>query len=127
MAKVTIGFGFVLVLLGAIGFVTTGSTHLTALIPCAFGTVLAVAGTLAIANGGRQRMLWMHIAVTVALLGFLGAGARAIVEFTNAHGGPLAAPVAVDYQIAMAALCLIFVALCVRSFIAARKARKLEA
>jgi hypothetical protein len=125
MAKITIGFGFVLVLLGAVGFVTTGSTHLTALIPSGFGTVLAVAGTLALSNDPKQRMLWMHVAVTVGLLGFLGAAARAVVEYANAHGGPLAAPVAVAYQVAMAALCLVFVWLCVRSFIGARKERKL--
>jgi hypothetical protein len=127
MAKMTIGFGAVLVLLGAIGFVTTGSTHLTALIPSGFGTVLAVAGTLALSNDPKQRMIWMHVAVTVALLGFLGAAARVIVEYSNAHGGPLAAPVAVDYQAAMAVLCLIFVWLCVRSFIAARNDRNLGA
>jgi hypothetical protein len=71
-------------------------------------------------------MIWMHVAVTVALLGFLGSFSRAIDEYIQAHGGPLAHPVAVEYQAAMAALCLVFVVLCVRSFIAARKARKLE-
>jgi hypothetical protein len=69
----------------------------------------------------------MHVAVTVGLLGFLGAGAMAIIETVKAHGGPLAHPVAVESQAAMAVICLVFVGLCVRSFIAARRDRKLEA
>jgi hypothetical protein len=127
MAKLTVGFGFALLMLGAIGFVKTGSTHLTALIPCAFGVPLAVAGALAITTDVKKRMLWMHVAVTVGLLGFLGSFSRAVDEYIQAHGQPLAHPVAVEYQAAMAALCLVFVVLCVRSFIAARRERKLAA
>lgn len=126
MAKVTLGFAFALVVLGAVGFVTTGSTHLTALIPCWFGTALGIAGALAITNDAKQRMIWMHVAVTVGLLGFLGSFSRAIAEYIQAHGEPLAHPVAVEYQAAMAVVCLVFVVLCVRSFIAARKARELN-
>ena len=124
MAKVTIGFGFALVLLGALGFVLTGNTHLTALIPCGFGTVMAVAGALAVTNDVKRRMIWMHVAVTVGLLGFLGSFSRAIDEYIQAHGQPLAHPVAVYDQAAMAAICLVFVILCVRSFIAARQSRE---
>jgi hypothetical protein len=127
MAKLTIGFGVVLVLLGAWGFIGTGSTHPTALIPAYFGLVLAWAGILANSENAKRRMLWMHVAVTAGLLGFLGAGARAIVEVVKAHGAPLSdtAVVAVRFQVAMAAICLVFVGLCVRSFIAARRGGKL--
>jgi hypothetical protein len=127
MAKLTIGFGVVLVLLGAWGFIGTGSTHPTALIPAYFGLVLGIAGALAITENAKRRMLWMHVAVTVGLLGFLGAGARAIVELVKAHGVPLtdAAAAAVRFQTAMAVICLVFVGLCVRSFIAARRGGKL--
>jgi hypothetical protein len=72
-------------------------------------------------------MIVMHIAVTVGLLGFLGSGIMAVVETMKAHGGPLAHPAAVESQAAMAVICLIYVGLCVRSFIAARRGRKLEA
>jgi ABC-type lipoprotein release transport system permease subunit len=127
MAKLTIGFGVVLILLGAWGFIGTGSTHPTALIPAYFGLVLGIAGALAITENAKRRMLWMHVAVTVGLLGFLGAGARAIVELVKAHGAPLAdaVAVAVRFQLAMAVICLVFVLLCVRSFIAARRGGKL--
>ena len=74
MAKLTIGFGVTLIVLGAWGFFGTGSAHPTALIPAYFGLALAVSGGMAKTENAKQRMLWMHVAVTVGLLGFLGAG-----------------------------------------------------
>jgi hypothetical protein len=127
MAKVTIGFGILLIAIGAIGFFSTGSTHPTALIPAYWGIALTICGFLANSPSEKRRMLVMHIAVTVGLLGFLGAGVMAIIETVKAHGGPLAHPAAVESQAAMAVICLIYVGLCVRSFIAARRGRKLEA
>ena len=127
MAKLSTGFGVVLILLGIWGFVATGSAHPTALFPTWFGLALAVSGLLARSEDEKRRMLWMHVAVTVGLVGFLGAGFRAISEVVKAHGAPLAHPVAVEDQAAMAAICLVFVLLCVRSFIAVRRSRKLAA
>jgi uncharacterized membrane protein (UPF0136 family) len=127
MAKATIGFGILLIVVGSWGFFATGSQHPTALIPAYFGLVLFWSGVLAIKP--ERRALWMHIAVTAGLLGFLGAAVQAIREYVAAHGAPLAetAAVAVRYQTAMAGICLAFVLLCVRSFIAARRGRNLEA
>lgn len=127
MAKVTIIFGLVLILLGAVCFFGTGSTHPTALIPAYWGIALTICGIVANSPSDKRRMLVMHIAVTVGLLGFLGSGIMAIVETVKAHGGPLAHPAAVESQAAMAVICLIYVVLCVRSFIAARRSRKLAA
>ena len=127
MAKMTIGFGVVLIALGAWGFLSTGSQHPTALIPAYFGLALAWSGFMANSQDAKRRMLWMHVAVTAGLLGFIGAAVMVVVENVKAHGGPLAHPAAVESQAAMAVICLVFVGLCVRSFIAARKARKLEA
>jgi hypothetical protein len=127
MAKMTIGFGVVLIAVGAWGFFATGSIHPTALIPTYFGLVLAWSGILANTENAKRRMLWMHVAVTAGLLGFLGAGVMVIVENVKAHGGPLAHPIAVESQAIMAGVCLVFVGLCVRSFIAARRSGKLAA
>ena len=90
MAKLAIFFGVILIVLGVWGFVATGSAHPTALIPTWNGLALAVSGALARTEDAKQRMLWMHVAVTVGLLGFLGAGSRAIVELVKTHGAPLA-------------------------------------
>jgi hypothetical protein len=47
----------------------------------------------------------------------------AIKEWVAAHGGPLAHPTAVQEQAVMSVVCLILTALCVRSFITARRSR----
>ncbi|MBB5065478.1 hypothetical protein [Granulicella mallensis] len=125
MAKLTIVFGVLLVVLGVAGFVMTGSSHPTSLIPCWFGLVLALSGGLASGNDAKKRMLWMHIAVTVGLLGFLFPAVMSIKSLVKAHAQQveLAHPAAVHEQLIMAFVCLIFVVLCVRSFIAARRGR----
>jgi hypothetical protein len=123
MAKLTVVFGVLLLLLGAGCFIGTGSAYPTALIPLWFGLVLCVAGVLANTEDSKKRMIWMHIAVTVGLVGFIGAASRAILVYVRAHGEPLAHPIAIEEQIAMAGLCAIYVGLCVRSFIAARRGR----
>jgi len=121
VGKVTIGFGVLLAIVGVTGFVTTGSTHWTAMIPTWIGLVLAVSGLLAL-NPAR-RMLWMHIAVTVGLIGFLGTIPGVIGVVKMAMGSTVARPTAAIYQSITWLICLIFVGLCVRSFIAARRAR----
>ena len=125
MAKVTLVFAILLVALGAISFVGTGSQHPTALIPTWFGLALGVFGFLAISPSESRRKVFMHINVTIGLLGFLGAAGRAVQEFVHANAtGTSPDSIAVGAQLAMAALLLIYVALCVRSFIAARRAGK---
>jgi hypothetical protein len=121
LAKLTIGFGILLAIVGVTGFVTTGSTHWTALIPTWIGLVLAASGILAL--NPVRRMLWMHVAVTVGLLGFLGTIPGVIGVVKMAMGVTVARPTAAIYQSITWLICLIFVTLCVRSFIAARRAR----
>ncbi|MDQ2926347.1 MAG: hypothetical protein M3R43_12455 [Acidobacteriota bacterium] len=123
MAKLTIVFGVLLLVLGAAGFLLTGREHPTALIPAAFGLVLFVCGFFANTEDSKRRMLWMHIAVSVGLIGFLGSGAMVVMKYIWAHGEPFINPAAVEAQAAMCVLCAIFVGLCVRSFIAARRGR----
>lgn len=113
-------------LLGIIGvgyFVGTGSTHPTSLIPLWFGLALILCGALSLTEDGRRRMLWMHIAVTITLVGFLFPGFMAIKEWAAAGGGPLVHPAAVQEQAVTSIVCLVFTLLCVRSFILARRSR----
>ncbi|MDE1162047.1 MAG: hypothetical protein PW792_08895 [Acidobacteriaceae bacterium] len=127
MARLAMIFGVLLAILGVAYFVATGNAHKTALIPTWFGIVLIVCGVLANSENARQRMLWMHIGVTVSLLGFLFPAIRGISALVHAHSSGVALTatkaVAVQEELAMAALCFIFTALCVRSFIAARRER----
>lgn len=123
MARIAMIFGVVLIVLGAAFFFVTGSAHPTSLIPAGFGLVLLLCGVLANTEDAKKRMLWMHIAVTVGLLGFLFPAFMAVKALV--HWSTLA-PVhqtAALEQMIMAVICLVFTALCVRSFIAARVGR----
>jgi hypothetical protein len=123
MAKLTILFGVLLVLVGLIGYFATGHIHPTALIPSYFGLLLGIFGVLADTPDTKRRMVFMHIAVTLGLLGFL-ATVKGLVQWFQYLGGKVFEyPAAVQSKAAMSILCLIFVLLCVRSFIAARRAR----
>ena len=124
MAKFTLGTALVLIILGFAFFVATGSHAPTALIPAYFGIVLGILGLLANTEDSKRRMIMMHIAVTVGLLGVIIPGWRAASAFVaSSNGATLVRPLAVKEEIAMAIICLIFVLMCVRSFIAARRLR----
>jgi hypothetical protein len=86
MAKLTIGFGILLIVLGIFGYVATGSAHPTALIPVWIGILFVLFGVMANTENSKRRMLWMHISVTVALLVFLGMIPAMIDVFRLSHG-----------------------------------------
>ena len=121
MAKVTILFGVLLFLLGVVVWAATGRHAPTALIPAYLGIVLSILGLLARTENQKRRMIVMHIAVTLGALGFLFT-AKSIWDFIQLERGhALARPVAVEDRAAMSVMLLIYVLLCVRSFIKARR------
>jgi Zn-dependent protease len=70
-------------------------------------------------------MTLMHINVTIGLLGFLGGVGAAIQGYVSAHShGHSPDMIALASKLTMAALTGIYVAMCVRSFIAVRRARQ---
>lgn len=119
MATTTVLTGILLIALGLAGYIGTGSEHKTALIPAAFGLPILICGFLA--RNPARRALTMHIAVTLGLLGFLGS----LFGFIKGMTGTAidTRPAAVYAQGVMALVTGIFVAMCVNSFIQARKAR----
>lgn len=124
MARITIVFGVLLIVLGAVFYSLTEPHAPTSLIPAYFGIVLALLGFGAQTDDAKRRMLFMHIAVTIGLLGFLFPFFRSVKGAVSMlQGNTVAHPLAVEESMIMALLCLIFTALCVRSFIAARRAR----
>jgi hypothetical protein len=123
MAKITVFFGILLILLGGASFVLTGHKFPTSLIPVALGILLIVFGRLAETPETRRRMLFMHIAVTVGLLGFLATASSLFSAVQLFKGKLFPYPAAIAEKAAMSLLLLIYVLLCVRSFIAARRTR----
>jgi Na+(H+)/acetate symporter ActP len=127
MGRVTIGFGIFLILIGCVGFFLTYQPEkppYTALIPAAFGLALAILGGLALKESFRKHA--MHAAAMIGLVGFLGAAVMSLRKLLPAlfSGEDIDRPNAVIAQLIMAATCLVFVGLCVKSFIDARRLRK---
>lgn len=121
MANITIVFGLLLILLGPVGYFGSGSAtpSLTAFIPSAVGLLLLICGLLAKKDNLRKHA--MHAAAMFGTLGFLG-GVGNIIRVLAA--GEIKLPLAFAMTVAMTVLCAIFVGLCVRSFIQARRARE---
>ena len=125
MAKITLVLALLLVALGLVGYIGTGSVHSTALIPAWIGLALGIFGFLAISPNESQRKLFMHINVTIALLGFIGGLAEAIRGYVHAKSAGLVPDqIALASKLTLAGLLFIYVILCVRSFIAARRTGK---
>jgi len=116
MARISIIFGVLLILLGVGSYFGTGVPSVTALIPAAFGVVLAVLGRVAFRESARKHA--MHAASVVGLLGVVGALARPVKA---ALGGEFAMSAAAVSQLLMALLCAVFLGLCVKSFVDARR------
>jgi hypothetical protein len=124
VAKLTLVVALLLIVLGVAVFIATGSQAPTALIPTYFGVLLGILGVLANTPNSKRRMISMHIAVTVGLIGFLFPGWRGIGDLlAQMHGQLVLRPIAMKEELAMAVICLVYVLLCVRSFIAARRQR----
>lgn len=114
--RLTILFALGLAVLGVVTWLAAGQSSITALIPAFFAAPLALAGLAARREGWRKHA--MHAAALIALLGAGGALSRAIPGVL-ATGELRLASVS---QLLMGAALLVYLALCVRSFILARRA-----
>lgn len=120
MGPLTIGFGAFLILLGGASFLLSESRSPTALIPAYFGLVLALVGLLACKDSLRKHA--MHAAAALGLFGFLGPTVMVLRNLGKASED--IKPAAVASQAVMALTCALFVGLCVKSFIDARRRRQ---
>jgi hypothetical protein len=122
VASTTVFFGVLLIILGVAGYLLTGRASPTALIPAGPGVLFILLGVMA--RNARYRMHAMHAAAGLALLGFVMMIPGGLVPLARWAGGTEPAkPAAVVSRSIMAGLMLVFLVLCVRSFIAARRAR----
>jgi len=119
MPVFTIIVGLVLDLLGIAGFLVSGA--ITALIPSVFGTIILVCGILAfIRPAWRKHSL--HVAAAISALGFIAIIGRSGSQFPALLTGAATAtpPLALALQLVFALLCLLYFAVCFRSFLQAR-------
>jgi hypothetical protein len=120
VAPVSILFGVLLILLGIGGYVLPEVQSPTALIPAVLGIILVGLGVLS--RQDRYRKHAMHAAAALALIGLLVALGHLIPgAIKNGYDLSNEAQLAVSL---MALLCAVFVGLCVRSFILARRNRE---
>jgi len=120
MAKVTLAFAALLMALGLVGYLGTGSQHPTALIPLWIGLLLGIFGVLAISPSENRRKIFMHINVTIGSLGLLATIVEIVRTLVSSKPPDTAAMAS---KLSLAALLLAYVAVCVRSFISARRGR----
>jgi uncharacterized membrane protein len=116
MPSTTRSLGLVLALLGIFSYFGTGRTSVTALIPAFFGVVFIILAMIARSEAARKHA--MHAAVALALLGVLGTLVRLVPALL---GGKVGA--AVLAQLIMTVLLIGYIALGVKSFKEARRAR----
>lgn len=120
MPSIAIALGILLILVGVIGYAygsTSGNASITALIPTFFGIILAALGAAARAKETLRKHL-MHAALAVALLGFIMPTGRLLSRASEFELTP-----ATLAQILMAAICLLFLILGIKSFADARRNR----
>ncbi len=128
MAKLTMVFGAILVLLGVGVYLSVGERAPTSLIPAVFGILFVIAGAAANTEVVKRRKLWMHIAATAGLIGFVFPFVRSLPRLIEAaRGQQILRPLAVEEQMAMAIICLVYTVLCVRWFVARRRDRLVSA
>jgi uncharacterized membrane protein len=122
MSRATVVYGLALAGLGIGGYVLTDAKSVTSLIPTFFGLPLVILGLVAQRPAARKHA--MHFAAVLALLGLFGAAGGLVSLPTLLLGGEVERPAAVISRSVMALLSIVFLVLCIRSFVAARKARE---
>ncbi|MCA8987023.1 MAG: hypothetical protein KDA78_05250 [Planctomycetaceae bacterium] len=127
MAQIAIVTAALLIIEGLFGYLGAAeeSRSMTALIPAIFGVLIGISGLIALKPS--LRMHAMHGAVTFGLLGALAAWGRTIPNAIKLTQGAEINQRAALMVLLMAVICTVFVVLCVRSFIAARRRQRSQA
>jgi uncharacterized membrane protein len=121
MAKVSIAFGIILIILGLVSYFGISSESITALIPAFLGIPVLVLGIIALNEKYLKHS--MHAVAVLMLLGFGGTVSGVFKFFRMLGGESFERPSAITVQTIMALLCLVFLVLAVKSFIDARRGK----
>jgi hypothetical protein len=123
MPTLAIVFGLILEAMGIGAYFLSGTQSFTALIPSFFGSAILLSGMVGMVFH-KARMHVMHLAALVGLLGTLGGLGMGLPKLGALMAGTTERPVAVIMQIAMGVVCLVFLGMCVKSFVDARILKK---
>lgn len=124
MGRWALLFGFILLLMGIFAYV--GGNHTSsALLPAYFGILLGVLGATARTEKEKTRMVAMHLAAAVGLVGFLMTVGSLLKYIQVQHGAIVPdQPKILQEHAITSVILLFFVLLCALSFIKARRARQ---
>lgn len=106
--------GALLITWSVVSYLLSESRSFTAFIPAIFGLLIGICGLIAIKESARKHA--MHGAAVVGLLGLLGGFGMGIRKVISEPG------LAAYSQLFLGVVSLVLLIVCVRSFIAARKA-----
>jgi len=123
MSKLAVIFGLILGALGIGAYFLSETRSITALIPSFVGSAILLSGIFGLIVPKASKHA-MHLAALVGLLGALGGLLKGLPNLSALMAGTAVRPTAVVIQIAMGVVCLVFLALCVKSFVDARILKK---
>jgi len=121
MAKISMTFGIILIILGLYSYFGISSESITALIPTFLGIPVLILGFLGLNEKYLKHA--MHGTAVLMLLGFGGTVGGLIKFFRMLGGEVFERPSAITIQAIMALICLVFLILAIKSFIDARRKR----
>ena len=113
--RTAITSGILLILWSIITYFSSESRSFTAFIPAIFGVLIGIFGLIARSEKARKHA--MHGVATVGLLGVLSGLGMGIPKVLSEPG------LAAYSQLFLGVVCLVLIIVCIRSFIAARRAR----
>jgi len=125
MPNITIGFGAILTALGLFAYFGAASDNpsMTALIPAFIGIPLIACGV--VARQEKLRMHAMHFAAMLGLIGTIAAFGRAVSKLSVIiTDDPTVDKRPIRLVLLTGLICIVYVAVCVRSFIVARRRRR---
>jgi hypothetical protein len=125
MAIVTIVFGLILAGLGGYGYKGPANFHESAVYPVIFGVLLILFGILARTKSDKLRMIFAHVYASLGVIGMLLSAIVALNIYGTARSNGEDPDMAqIKYLLVMAGVLLVYVNLCIRSFLNARAVRK---
>lgn len=121
MARVTIGLGAILIVLGVISYIATGFASWTALIPAILGAIVLICGLIALKNA----TVGLILGLVVAVLGVLGT-AMNVMQIAEVFAGDAERPMAVIVSTITFVLLIVYVIVAIRALVTSGRQRSLE-
>lgn len=119
IVRITVIYAVLLIIIGIGGYIASNAASITALIPTFFGIIFIILGLVGRRENLRKHT--MHFAVVLGLVGFIATAGSLGDLMAMISGEDVQRQMAVVIKSIMAILSLLYVLICIRSFIYARR------